>query len=250
MYPVNSLQSDLSVYQQRSLQSTEAETGCCSFLGSLLEKIAKVFSDVFEWVKSLFCKPAAAQQTPTLNPARVTPVAQRATTDDLLNFYRSPTATDNHGRNLTQIWNWDDNQLEAVHNYIQWLFPNARPSGPNPTAPLINDEMVQAFASDPVLRNNLHGSFLRMLRFYGLQLDETTMQITRAPNAAARQAVWLTPGNHNHLRITRILFCLNALGLQRDAQAFIQILNDLSQNEGRNAIDATTLQYWRNAARV
>ncbi|MGE3534884.1 MAG: opioid growth factor receptor-related protein, partial [Parachlamydiales bacterium] len=66
----------------------------------------------------------------------------------------------------------------------------------------------------------------------------------------ARQAVWLTPGNHNHLRITRILFCLNALGLQRDAQAFIQILNDLSQNEGRNAIDATTLQYWRNAARV
>ncbi|MBS0653134.1 MAG: hypothetical protein JSR39_06335 [Verrucomicrobia bacterium] len=249
MYPVNALQPDLSVYQQRTLQSAAVEPGCCSFLGSLLERIAKVFTDAFEWVKSLFCKPSTAQPTPSLTPTRVTPVTGRASTEQLLNFYRG-THVDNQGRTLAQIWAWDDNQLEAVHNYIQWLFPNARPSGPNPTAPLLNDEMVQAFASDPALRNNLHTSFLRMLRFYGLQLDEATMQISRAPNAAARQAVWLTPGNHNHLRITRMLFCLNALGLQQDAQAFFGILNDISQNEGRTAVPAGTLQFWRNAARA
>lgn len=250
MYPVNSLQIDLSVYQKRSIQSAEAEVSCCAFLGSLLERIAKVFSGAFAWISSLFSKPVAVNQTSTFNSARVAPVTQRATTQDLINFYRSPAHADNQGRTLAQILAWSDAQLEAVHNYIQWLFPNARPSGPNPTAPLLNDEMIEAFASDPLLRTNLRSSFLRMLRFYGLDYNVATGQITRAPNAAARQAVWLTLGNHNHLRITRILFCLRALGLQQEAQAFFQILNDICQNEGRNAVGAATLQYWRNASRA
>ncbi len=248
MCSVNGVQTDLSVYE-RLLQPAAVETGCCAFLDSLLERVAKVFIDAFEWVKSLFCKPATAHQTPTINPARATSVIDRATTEQLLNFYRG-THPDTQGRTLTQLFASDDNQLEAVHNYIQWLFPNASPSRPNPIAPLLNDEVIQAFAAEPALRNNLHTSFLRMLQFYGLQLDETTMQITRAPNAAVRQAVWLTPSNHNYLRITRMLECLYALGFHQDAQAFYRILNDIAQNEGRNAIGATTQQYWRNATRA
>ena len=41
----------------------------------------------------------------------------------------------------------------------------------------------------------------------------------RAPNLAAKAIGWLSPGNHNHLLITRILRCLTVLGLEAEAKA-------------------------------
>jgi hypothetical protein len=43
--------------------------------------------------------------------------------------------------------------------------------------------------------------------------------VIRAPNLAAKAIGWLSPGNHNHLLITRILRCLTVLGLEAEAKA-------------------------------
>jgi hypothetical protein len=40
----------------------------------------------------------------------------------LLAFYRGE-GTDAEGRFLKDIWTWTDDDLEAVHDFIQWLFP-------------------------------------------------------------------------------------------------------------------------------
>ena len=56
--------------------------------------------------------------------------------DRLVNFHRG--GRDSEGRTLPGILAWDDDRLEAVHDYIQWVFPTRRPSGVNAAAPLVS----------------------------------------------------------------------------------------------------------------
>ena len=89
----------------------------------------------------------------------------------LLDFYRGQ-ATDAEGRLLKEIWTWDDDDLEAVHDFIQWLFPLPEPSQFNPDAPLLTEEDIDAFKNDPILRANVMKSFERILAFLGFSLAE------------------------------------------------------------------------------
>ena len=151
----------------------------------------------------------------------------------LVRFYAGD-APDARGRWLADIQGWDDARLEAVHDYIQWLFPLPEPSGFNPAAPLLTAEDSAAFHREPALRAALLASWQRMRRFYGL------------PVGAAR---WLTPGNHNMLRLTRILRCLHLLGLQGDADALLRDLEALYAGGHARAIGPVTLEHWQRAIR-
>ena len=53
-------------------------------------------------------------------------------TDPVVSFYAG--GRDSQGRTLAEILAWGDDELEAVHDYIQWMFPTSRPSGVNPDA--------------------------------------------------------------------------------------------------------------------
>jgi hypothetical protein len=124
---------------------------------------------------------------------------------NLLNFYQG-TGQDHQGRAPATIWHWSDDDLEQVHDYIQWLFPLRERSAFNSNAPLLDDATIQQFRDRPELQANLRRSFLRMLKFYGLELTDTAPPTIRPSKSfPSRSANWLNPGNHNHLRITRIL---------------------------------------------
>ena len=90
-----------------------------------------------------------------------------------------------------------------------------------------------------------------MMNFYGFEARSgVRITVTRAPNFAAKATIWLSPGNHNHLRITRILKCLNFLGLEAEAKAFFGCLNEIyddEQNKPMPAISEETMLYWREA---
>jgi hypothetical protein len=134
----------------------------------------------------------------------------------IIAFYDG-TEPDHRGRYLHEIQQWPDDQLEAVHDYIQWLFPLPEPSGFNLAAPVLDRESIQEFRTRPDLQEKLRASFLCLMKFYGLEANSGEQaSVIRAPNFAAKATVWLSPGNHNHLRITRILKCLNVLGLLSD----------------------------------
>src|SRR5208337_3560496 len=138
----------------------------------------------------------------------------------IIAFY-SGTEAHHRGRYLHEIQRWPDDQLEAVHDYIQWLFPLPERSGFNVSAPVLNPETVQDFWKRPDLQERLRVSLLRMMKFYGFEARAgQQVTVTRAPNFSAKATVWLSPGNHNHLRITRILRCLSLLGLEAEAKAF------------------------------
>jgi hypothetical protein len=133
----------------------------------------------------------------------------------------SGTEPDNRGRYLHEIQQWPDEQLETVHDYIPWLFLLPERSGFNVAAPVLNPESIQEFRTRPDLRGNLRALSSATRNFYGLELRAgVQITVTRAPNFATKATKWLSPGNHNRLRITRIFEVLSVLGLEPEAKAF------------------------------
>ena len=61
-----------------------------------------------------------------------------------------------------------------------------------------------------------------------------------------RAANWLTPGNHNFLRITRILKSLTILGHEDMARAFLECLSTIFDDH-RGIIGDRTWDFWRAA---
>ena len=165
----------------------------------------------------------------------------------LIRFYLGE-GPDSEGRFLRDIRAWDARRLESVHDYIQWLFPLRTFSRFNPDAPILNDELVGRFRADEKLRAELLASFRQMLAFYGFDFREEAGRSVIAPaaDAAAWQRNWLNPGNHNLLRITRILSCLSTLGLRPQAEAFLSALEEIYARHGP-VIGTRTIGFWRDA---
>ncbi|MEA5577639.1 opioid growth factor receptor-related protein [Anabaena sp. UHCC 0451] len=166
----------------------------------------------------------------------------------IVQFY-SGKAADVRGRMLQDIWNQNHEWLEKTHDYIQWLFPLTERSRFNPHAPILTDDDIQNFQNREDLRNNLLTSLKLMLVFYGLSCQESQdgkIRIKIDQSFADRKKFWVHWGNHNHLRITRILKCLCLLGLEIYAQAFFQCLEEIYHLE-KGEITKLTLSHWQNA---
>ena len=58
------------------------------------------------------------------------------------------------------------------------------------------------------------------------------------------QKHWISKGNHNYLRITRIITSLKIFNLEKEAILFYEALLNLSHTE---KIDEKSLKYWENA---
>jgi hypothetical protein len=161
-------------------------------------------------------------------------------------FYEG-SASDDRGRSLGEILQFDDDRIEHVHDFIQWLFPLPERSRAQPTAPILDDAAIDAFRTRPELRVALRRSLDRMLAFYGFTWSGE--RIVKSPMFQKR-ADWLSPGNHNHLRLTRMLRSLNLLAEREAALALFAILSEIYDEErrtGRNRISQTSFRYWSAA---
>lgn len=140
-------------------------------------------------------------------------------------------APDSEGRFLHDILAWTDDDLESIHDYIQWLFPLPEPSMFNPRAPLLTSAEIAAVHVDEIIRDNIRAAYLRMLRFYGL-----------TPETEEKPKHWLRANDHNHLRLTRILRSLRLLGFPEEAQELYTAISRYN-----DAIPARTKEFWREA---
>ncbi len=167
--------------------------------------------------------------------------------DKLTRFFSG--GTDDQGRTFDEILGWDDVQLEMVHDYIQWIFPLPERSGANPDAPVLDAGSIAAIRSSAEAQGWLRAAFERMLEFYGFALDGDA--VVQGPQFAAASRNWLHAGNHNHLRLTRMLRSLRVLGLEREATSLWEALRSLHDREnaaGRRTITAETVAFWQQAA--
>ena len=174
--------------------------------------------------------------------------APDASAGPLVRFYLGQ-APDDRGRMIDEIYGWDNDRLEYVHDYIQWLFPLLSRSNFNPGAPVLDQVQIEAFRSHPRLGQQLLRSFELMLRFYGLDLDTATEEpaVIRAGRWEQRKRNWLSPGNHNYLRITRILTSLRILGAPEPARAFFAALDEIYHSEDGRYIGTRTYSFWKSA---
>lgn len=132
--------------------------------------------------------------------------------DQNLIFYKNQMKSKPDGdtiENILSVWKGNYRLLEKNHNYIQWLFPNRRP-GINPHAATLTDKEAQIIRETPELRNRVKRAFEMMLDFYGMELDGTNFKLTW--NCKERLQELNKWGNHNFLRISRILLALKELG--------------------------------------
>lgn len=207
----------------------------------------------------LFKKFLLRKMLPQLPASFERKVSQSNSTPQLVQFY-DPTlnATDEEGRTLSSILAWPDSKLEDCHDYIQQIFPLPEQSPNNPSAPLISPQIFSAFRQRADLRGRLRQSFIRILSFYGLEqrisaadpgrIEDVVLEIVKAPNFDEASRRWVTPFNHNHLRITRIIRCLRVLGLQQEAEAFFLKLESVYHSCG-GKISKTSLTFWTRAAK-
>jgi Opioid growth factor receptor (OGFr) conserved region len=172
------------------------------------------------------------------------------TASPLIAFYDG-NGTDHRGRTLSDILRWDEAHLEQVHDYIQWLFPLPARSAYNPHAPLLTEADVAAFIERDELRERVEDVLDRILDFYGLERDdeERGPVIRKARDFPQRSRHWLTPQNHNYLRISRILQFLMLIGMEPLARAFWRALAELCRYH-RAAIGDQTVRHWMRAAEV
>ncbi|CAI6336580.1 unnamed protein product [Periconia digitata] len=91
----------------------------------------------------------------------------------IVSFYDPDTAgTDSRDRKLQDILGWSDLELERSHDYIQWLFPLPEGSVFNYNAPIIDQEVMEAFRGQQNLQQGLRLSFRRIIQFYGFTISE------------------------------------------------------------------------------
>jgi hypothetical protein len=162
--------------------------------------------------------------------------------DTLQQYYRVASPSYRAGYILTD---WDDASLEARHDFIQLIFPMDVPSAASPSAPYIDRNwrpiMVSIGRTQPILRTRIQTVLLlhaaRMLRFWGLGFNENGVVVVISD--AFRNKI-LARGNHNLLRVTRMLHSLTMLGYDNVATR----LRDFFQ--GQNGIDRRSLGYFLN----
>lgn len=121
--------------------------------------------------------------------------------------------------------NW--RELENNHSFIQWLFP-IREKGMNFASQPLTPYEIQGITDSIEAMDRLKESYSILLEFYGMRLvDPTTGEIGRVLISGPDPSSWLiryahlSHSFHNYLRITRILKCLQELGLPHYTAAWL-----------------------------
>ncbi len=147
-----------------------------------------------------------------------------------LHAFLSGIGPDSRGRRAPEVLAFSDEQLESVHDYIQWLFPLPTRSAAQPDAPVLTDSETRAISNDAAAVDTLRRATERMLLFYG------------------NTHWWLAWQDHNHLRITRIIRSLKLLVGTAAAQQFHRAILSMHASAGA-PINPRSLQFWSEAVR-
>lgn len=166
----------------------------------------------------------------------------------IVEFYKGKVK-DSKKRYISNILDFNYFQLEEIHDYIQWLFPLKEPSLFNRNAPILTDEDILEFKNNDIIKSNIIKALKLLLNFYGYHLDEDNFMLVKKTKYSIRLKYWMTPGNHNFLRITRILKFLKLMDMENYALLFFNELQSLYDNEYKNIIGENTYNYWYNAVK-
>jgi len=111
---------------------------------------------------------------------------------------------------IYDILDFDENQIEYNHNFIQWIFPTKEKSQVNDKAPQISEKFEKLFLNNETVQENFCKSCKMFLNFIGFDCscNKGDNVITNIKN---KKKYYDLP-SHNFLRITRVLNSLRQIG--------------------------------------
>ncbi|KAK1057678.1 hypothetical protein LTR12_007209 [Friedmanniomyces endolithicus] len=167
--------------------------------------------------------------------------------------YNAPFDPEDPETTFEQVMLWTDNELEHRHDYIQHLFPIPEVSGANPNAPVLTEEVRDAFFADEELQEKMRSAWHMMMAFFGWEIATEEMAedarvrvgypVPRRNFRDLAEQSWLQHSNHNQLRITRIIRSMRILGLFEEAQMMTSALMDADE-AAQNVVNPETLKIW------
>lgn len=134
------------------------------------------------------------------------------------------------GRAIEDIWNFSDEQIEHIHDFIQLLFPLNEGSGA-----VFHGHYLNTLSSIDAIKSNdlAKKSILKSSKWFLDFLE--------------RNRHWRRRQDHNYLRITRIIKSLRLLVSDQEADLFYQSVLSILNDEEKSKINYETLSYWNNA---
>lgn len=186
-----------------------------------------------------FFKPSAAAKISFLNDVF------------LLGYLNGITPRYKDDQWLSGVWSYENNNLEGVHDFIQWIFPN-RVAGVDPTAPLLTPTSKGALERhSPLLqciRGMVRNSFARMANFWGQRINASVALIK---NDKKWHENWLI-NTHNNPRMNRILECLSFLGMQSEFDCLRAYLwataDEADRTERYPSLKLSRANFWTNVS--
>ena len=141
----------------------------------------------------------------------------------------------------------DYDQLESMHDYIQWVFPISEKSPFNASAQVLQRHEIATIAASAVAVANGLASFETMLGFYGMRIvDRAAGTVGRVDDAAlcTERYANLNLKAHNYRRITRICKYLGEIGLEALQHGWLRFL--VAEVFGRSQLPAVrkSLEEW------
>jgi len=150
----------------------------------------------------------------------------------------SPQGAD-YIENILQ-WNYDD--LERCHSYIQWLFPvDDEESKFNHNSKLITTTESELVCKNLTCSLRAIHSYNKMLNFWGFRLCHTTWKVFVGNEDRLR---FLNGSRHNFLRITRVLKSMPLLGMFTLRQHFIDALYEQVLHGSLYNAYESMINYW------
>ncbi len=135
---------------------------------------------------------------------------------------------DGNGRFVSDILALDDEQLEYIHDYIQWTFPLTEASSSNFAAPILTAQDIEDIKGSKYAQENLVLLTDRMTRFFEASEDLCRFK------------------NHNHLRVSRIIKSLRILCSDKFADDFKDRVLFIVRKSGFK-VSPLTINIWSEA---
>lgn len=111
-------------------------------------------------------------------------------------------------RTLEDIYNYNEEQLEDDHSFIQWIFPTPRASAYNHNAPILSIEDIKSLRTNENIINILLRFKEKMFSYWGIEpFNNSKISLLNS---------------HNGLRLSRAIECLTLFGI--DVKKIFDIL--------------------------
>lgn len=162
----------------------------------------------------------------------------------LIDFYSGKP--DAYGRTLAFILAQDDKWLEASHNWVQWLFPLPEASFAVPNAPIADASVYEFLAHSATMKatSAIDNAFERFISFLGIK---PFIEFHSEGWKSSEPPWWWKQGNHNALRVSRAIRCLDFIPTTHAAYFACTLRLALRAIAIRfpDGVSNQTLHYWR-----